>query len=183
MTSPSSIRLSTSADVSAIADVCTRSTRQAYAGLVTQDYISRIVHHWYGSQRLVGELAPSPPAWFGYLVAEHAGRVCGVAGAGMAETPGSWDGICELYALHVDPDVQRIGIGSSMMDVVTRQAEAQGATRVEVAVMPGNAPAVAFYEACGFFPAGSRPVYAPHGPEGGPSDVLVYARNVSLHQA
>jgi hypothetical protein len=35
-----------------------------------------------------------------------------------------------------------------------------------------------FYESCGFASAGSRPIYAPHGEEGGPEVALVYERAI-----
>ena len=52
------------------------------------------------------------------------------------------------------------------------------ADRLDVAVLPGNQPAIAFYEACGFTFAGERPIYAPHGAQGGPDVALVYRRTV-----
>ena len=48
------------------------------------------------------------------------------------------------------------------------QSREAGARWLQVAVMPGNARATAFYEAMGFTPSGERPIYAPHGEAGGP---------------
>ena len=42
--------------------------------------------------------------------------------------------------------------------------------------MPGNLQAIRFYEACGFSAAGARPIYAPHGEEGGPHEALLFER-------
>jgi ribosomal protein S18 acetylase RimI-like enzyme len=169
------IRLATPGDVPAIADLCTRATREAYAGLVSEAYLARVVAHWYGHDRLLSEIAPAP-GWFGFMVAERDGVVTGVAGTGA----GSRDDSCELFTLYVDPVRQRRGVGRVLVAHAIGLARGADASELEVAVMPGNEAAMAFYEACGFRPAGERRIYAPHGEEGGPPVALVYVRRVDL---
>lgn len=168
------VRPATTGDAAAIAAVCTRAARIAYAGLVSEDYIDRVIAHFHAVDRIAREVAPGP-AWFGFMVAESEGHVVGVAGTGRsAQQPDA----CELFTLYVDPAHQRRGIGHALVAQAVAAASAAGAASLDVAVMPGNVPAMRFYEACGFTFAGQREIYAPHGQEGGPPVALVYTRTV-----
>ena len=167
---PAVIRDAQPADVPAIAELCARAIHQAYAGLVTADYITRVVSHWYGPERLRREIAPAP-GWFGFVVATEDG-VAGVAGSGWAEGGQA----CELFTLYVDPARQRRGIGRALVAHEVDRARRSGGRWLDVAVLPGNLAAMRFYQACGFTPAGERPIYAPHGAEGGPDVAVIYRR-------
>jgi len=166
------IRAATEADAAAIAALCTRASRAAYAELVTGDYLDRVIAHFYGTDRIRREIAPSP-GWFGFVVAIDGDDVVGVAGTGQSAEHGE---ACELFALYVDPAAHRRGIGRQLVAQAVATGEEAGKRRLDVAVIPGNLPAVRFYEACGFTFAGERPIYAPHGQQGGPSVALVYER-------
>ena len=174
MNATSLIRAATEADAAAIAAVCARASRAAYADLVTGDYLDRVIAHFYDSERIRREIAPSP-GWFGFVVAQDGRQVVGVAGTGRSADDAE---TCELFALYVDPCAQRRGIGRRLVAQAIAAADATGARRLQVAVMPGNLPAVRFYEACGFTFAGRRGIYAPHGQEGGPEVALVYTRHL-----
>lgn len=166
------IRAAMGTDAAAIAAVCSRAARVAYADLVTGDYLVRVIAHFYGADRIRREVAPSPD-WFGFIVALDGEAVVGVSGTGRsAQHPEA----CELFALYVDPDSQRRGVGRQLVAHAVGVCEANGARRLDVAVLPGNQAAIRFYEACGFTFAAERPIYAPHGAEGGPATALVYAR-------
>ena len=162
------IREAELADVAAIADVCARATRQAYQGLVTDDYIARVVTHWYGHERLRREIFATP-LWFGFVVATTGTGIVGVAGSGWGEDE------AELFTLYVDPAWHRRGIGRALIDHEAARARGAGAARLDVAVLPGNTPAFRFYERCGFTYGCERPIYAPHGREGGPDHAVVYS--------
>jgi ribosomal protein S18 acetylase RimI-like enzyme len=167
------IRAATEVDAAAIAALCTRAARVAYADLVTADYLDRVIAHFYGTDRIRREIAPTP-VWFGFVVAlDDDDVVVGVAGTGQsaehAET-------CELFTLYVAPAAHRRGIGRQLVAQAVATVAASCARRLEVAVIPGNRPAIHFYEACGFTFAGERPIYAPHGQQGGPPVALVYER-------
>lgn len=157
-------------DVEAIAGVCTRSARRAYAGLVTEDYVDRVVRLFFEPERLAREVLPSGE-WFGFVVAQAGGAIVGVSGTGRSAHRAD---ACELFALYVDPSCQRRGVGKALVAHSVAQAENCGAAELDVSVLPGNASAVRFYEACGFQTAGEREIYAPHGKEGGPDVALVY---------
>jgi ribosomal protein S18 acetylase RimI-like enzyme len=172
MTITSAIRPATADDATAIADVCTRAARVAYADLVTSDYLDRVVGYFFTAERVRREAVPGPD-WFGFVVAEDAGAIVAVAGTGQSAHHAE---ACELFALYVDPAAQRRGIGRSLVEHALDGARDAGAARLDVAVMPGNSAAVRFYERCGFTPAGEREIYAPHGKEGGPPMALLLQR-------
>ena len=168
------IRPARVADAPAIAAVCTRAARRAYVDLVTDDYLDRAIAHFHGVDRIRREVAPAN-GWFGFIVIEHAGQVVAVAGTG---THPQEPGVCELFTLYVDPSSQRIGLGRALVAHAITEAATFGAHRLDVAVMPGNLPAIRFYESCGFTAAGERPIYAPHGEAGGPPTALVFSRTL-----
>ncbi len=161
-------------DAAAIAGICRRAARAAYADLVTDDYLARVISHFFTVDRLARE-APPAPGWFGFTVAADGLEVLAVAGTGNSA---EHDGACELFALYVDPAAQRRGIGRLLVAAAAAAASRAGASRLDVAVLPGNLPAQRFYQACGFTGAGDRPVYAPHGPDGGPPMALLYTRQL-----
>lgn len=170
------IRHATEGDTAAIVALCTRAARSAYAELVTPDYLDRVIAHFYGAGRVRREIPPAA-GWFGFVVAQHAARVVGVAGTGRsAQHPEA----CELFTLYVDPDAQRQGVGRALVAQALDAARAAESAHLDVAVMPGNSPALRFYDACGFTLAGERPIDAPHGQDGGPPVALVYTRPVAL---
>jgi diamine N-acetyltransferase len=168
------IRPATTGEAASLAGVCTRAARIAYAGLASQDYIDRAIAHFHAVDRIEREIAPGP-GWFGFMVAESAGDIVGVAGTGQsAQRPDA----CELFTLYVDPSHQRTGIGQALVAQAIAAARTADAKCLDVAVMPGNVPAIRFYEACGFTFASQREIYAPHGKEGGPQVALVYTRHL-----
>lgn len=168
------LRPATPADATAIADVCSRAARLAYAPLVTPDYLARVLSHFYGVDRLRREIAPAP-GWSGFTVAQADWQVVGVAGSGRCmHRADTW----ELFVLYVSPEAQGHGIGRLLLTHAVADARRADATHLQAAVMPGNLQAIRFYESCGFASAGSRPIYAPHGEEGGPEVALVYERAI-----
>jgi ribosomal protein S18 acetylase RimI-like enzyme len=169
------IRPATHDDVEALAMVCERSARRAYAGLATDDYVDRVVQHFFQPERLSREVLPAGD-WFGFVVAQVGSVVAGVSGTGRSAHRLD---ACELYALYVDPAFQRQGIGSALVAHSIEQAAASGAALLDVSVMPGNESAIRFYESCGFVSAGEREIYAPHGRAGGPEVALVYTATLA----
>jgi ribosomal protein S18 acetylase RimI-like enzyme len=71
-----------------------------------------------------------------------------------------------------------MGTGRALVAQAMADARVAEARCLHVAVMPGNLPAIRFYEACGFTYSGEREIYAPHGREGGPEVALVYTRHL-----
>lgn len=79
------------------------------------------------------------------LVAEKAdGQVAGTIMAG-------WDGHRGwLYAVAVDPQVQRQGVGRMLVGAALDRLAARGCGKVNLQIRAGNTEVVAFYERLGF---------------------------------
>ncbi|MGR0185191.1 N-acetyltransferase family protein [Azospirillum aestuarii] len=84
----------------------------------------------------------------GWLVAERNGRFVGHCriGPGWPAAPGS-GGLALGIELH--PDVRGHGLGHALMRAAQRWADGRG-TRLELAVLPHNAPALALYRTLGY---------------------------------
>jgi ribosomal protein S18 acetylase RimI-like enzyme len=55
-----------------------------------------------------------------------------------------------LYAVAVDPDYQRRGIGQRLVDAAIARLAERGCTKVNLQIRAGNEQVVAFYAALGF---------------------------------
>lgn len=104
----------------------------------------------------------SPAALLGELVEDHlrlplvvevAGRVRGYLMA--------WRVVDQLHILNIatDPDCQRRGLGTALLQAAARRAAAEGMVEVTLEVRRSNAAARAFYEGHGFREVGVRPRY------------------------
>jgi ribosomal protein S18 acetylase RimI-like enzyme len=144
-------RAATSDDVAAI---CATAYRDTYAGLLTPDYIERVVADFYLPERVAGEIAAAPPSWLGYQVVEEDGRVLGAAGGGLTAP-----GVGELFVLYLDPAERRRGLGSLLLDRVAGQLTEVGAGELWVSVVVGNELGIPFYLARGFEQVDKRRAY------------------------
>jgi GNAT superfamily N-acetyltransferase len=145
--------------------VCTDGYRATYAGLLPAAYIERVIAEYYNLERLRREVE-SPEGWHGWWVAEEAGRVVGAGGGGMTG-PAS----CELFVLYLDPSRRGEGVGSLLLEAITRELRAEGCREQWVSVTRGNQKAIPFYRARGFIEKGERPA---HGTD--PSEHIVSVR-------
>ncbi|MBN8193447.1 GNAT family N-acetyltransferase [Bacillus sp. NTK074B] len=105
----------------------------------------------------------------GYFVAIENEEVLGAGGGGMmSETEG------ELYVLYLDPSRRNEGIGTLLLEAITRQQKEEfQAEKQWVSVQKGNQKGVPFYEAKGFVYESEQPVY---GNETGEYRSLRYSR-------
>jgi ribosomal protein S18 acetylase RimI-like enzyme len=139
------IRDAVYADSSDLAHLQVDSYRQAYAGLLPQEYLD---HFSYDEQTLDWQELLAGERNFILLVAEYAGgRPAGYAlgHAGETDVPG-FDG--ELDALHVGFSSQRQGIGRALLVAMADRLSELGATSLVVWVLTQN-PARALYERLG----------------------------------
>ncbi|WP_338092573.1 ribosomal protein S18-alanine N-acetyltransferase [Salipiger mangrovisoli] len=81
----------------------------------------------------------------------------------------------EILALATDPAVQRQGLGRRLLATFEQEAAARGATQVFLEVAAANAPALGFYEACGYRVTGRRKAYYRHA-DGSRDDALLMCR-------
>jgi len=105
---------------------------------------------------LVAESEDMPSKILGFLVASRA----------LSE----W----ELESIAVDPSSSRQGLGTRLMGELIARVAAAGGGAILLEVRASNAAARAFYETCGFEPAGLRKLYYSNPPE----DALLYRHTV-----
>ena len=139
------IRKATLDDVQGICKVCADGYQWTYAHLKDKDYIEGVIKEYYNAERVAKEVQESSHSWNGYFVAVDNGQVIGVGGGGFHnETE------CELYVLYLDPTRKREGIGTKLLDVITKDQIARGGQVQWVSVAKGNMMGIPFYEAVGF---------------------------------
>ncbi|WP_413802074.1 N-acetyltransferase family protein [Streptomyces iranensis] len=92
-----------------------------------------------------------------HVVALLDGRAVGMAGGMPGDGDGDGDGGSggdgrppELRSVWVSPEARGHGVGARLITAVENWALRTGATALRLAVIPGNAPAIALYERHGF---------------------------------
>ncbi|WP_430783062.1 GNAT family N-acetyltransferase [Actinoplanes sp. G11-F43] len=148
------VRAARDEDAAAIRDICVRGYRKTYPTLLSSEFIERMLAEFFTLERVTAEVAAAPPGWLGYQVAEEDGRIVG-AGVGGLTAPG----VGELFTLYLDPDERGRGLGTLLLDRVTGQLRAAGATEMWVAALDGNELAIPFYQARGFRKVERRRTY------------------------
>lgn len=140
-------------DVAAVSRVRARSWRSAYTGVVptatlddlepTPDSIARAQEHF-------GQLGKNVYA----LVAELDREIVGFVRAGPDRDAGP--PASEIWAIYVDPQHWRGGIGHSLMAAAVRTLSESGMHPISLWVLDDNARARRFYERWGFVETGER---------------------------
>ncbi|WP_433725631.1 N-acetyltransferase family protein [Actinoplanes sp. CA-051413] len=154
-----SVRAATAGDVAAICRICTDAYRDTYAGLLSGDYVERVIAEFYNPERVTGEIAASPPGWLGYQVVEEHGRVLGAAGGGM-----TGPGVGELFVIYLDPAELGRGLGTLLLNRIIEQVTELGAEELWASVVVDNTKGIPFYRARGFEEVSKRKAYGA-GPE------------------
>ncbi|MGJ8602512.1 MAG: ribosomal protein S18-alanine N-acetyltransferase [Marivita sp.] len=89
---------------------------------------------------------------------------------------------CEILAIATNPDAQRQGIASALMQDLIALAETRNAARIFLEVAEQNHPARAFYALHGFAPLGMRRAYYTLR-NGTKDDALLLSRPVAQRHA
>jgi ribosomal protein S18 acetylase RimI-like enzyme len=155
------VRAARDGDEVAIFRVCRDGFALSSSGLLPPDVIEKPADHYYDVDRVRTELAPRPhdPSWQGYVVAvSRQGRLLGAAGGGVVDSD-----MGQLLVLYLDPSLRGRGIGTALLDHVTGQQRAAGATEQCVSVTEGNLLAIPFYRARGFVERGRVPYVTANG--------------------
>ncbi|WP_229073071.1 GNAT family N-acetyltransferase [Actinoplanes sp. DH11] len=145
------VRAAREDDVPSIVGICTRAYAATYPQILPAGYLDRMIAEFYTSEQVAKRIAPAPPDWLGYQVAEQDGRVLGTAAGGLTAP-----GVGELFVIYLEPSERGQGLGSLLLDRITEQIRELGATEMWVAAVVGNELALPFYEARGFTRAGKR---------------------------
>ena len=142
------VREAAPSDVEAIAALHLASWRVAYRGIVPDEFLDGItlesrVERWRRA------FSPSESPLIETTVALHGGAIRGVCSFGpQRELPAR--GIGEVYALHVQPESRRRGLGKLLLDDAVRRLRARGFGGAVLWVLRDNASARRFYEAQGW---------------------------------
>lgn len=161
------VRPATEADVPDICRICEAGYRLTTRDLLPEATVERLVEEFYTPARVAGEVAGDGPGWQGYLVVERDGAVVGAAGGGMVGPE-----VGQLYVVYLDLDLRGRGLGTALLDAVTRQQVALGATRQRVSVLAGNHHGLPFYRARGFLDLDVRPYPDGRDPDAVPALLL-----------
>src|SRR5690625_2368662 len=104
-----------------------------------------MIHEFYTYDRILKEVTTTNRQWNGWVVALDDGKVVGTGGGGMiSENHG------ELFVLYLDPGRRSEGLGSMILEAVTKELKTYGAKEQWVSVTKNNDKAIPFYEAKGF---------------------------------
>jgi len=138
------VRAAQEHDVEAIAHIYTVGWRDTYTGIHSEAYIEHIIAKYADPDRLLNEIRHHPD-WDGWLVAERDGQLLGAGGGGLT-SPQTW----EIFVLYLNPTFRRQGVGSALVQAMTRQAVQSGASEQWVSATKANEKGVPFYAALGF---------------------------------
>ena len=142
------VRPATREDARAIAEVHVASWRDAYRGLLPDDYLEKLSVDEREAQRL--EAFDRPSAGSGVLVAEEDGQVVGFATFSPSRDDDAPGGTGEVPAIYVDPAAVGTGVGRELFAAVTEALRRAGFTRATLWVLDANAGARRFYEKAGW---------------------------------
>lgn len=138
-------------DAAAIADVHVRSWREAYTGIVPDDYLAGLDPH----QRTpvwTENLRRGPDDHVLTWVAEVAGRIVGFATLGPGRDEDVRRGDREIYSIYLEPEQWGRGVARDLMRTVV--SEAGPSTRIVLWVLADAERAQHFYRRHGFEPDG-----------------------------
>ncbi|WP_117161689.1 GNAT family N-acetyltransferase [Paraliobacillus sp. X-1268] len=148
-------------DIGGIIKVCSEGHRNTYPELLPQHHIEKIIKEFYNEERIKKEITNITEEWNGWFVAIDNGTVLGAAGGGFIDS-----GVSELFVIYLDPERKREGIGSKLLEAVTKDQIERGAKIQWVSVAKDNFMGIPFYEAIGFKYQGERPSYELPAEEG-----------------
>lgn len=144
-------------DAAGIARVCSEGWRVTYAEIESEQVISETIREFYNVEQIQKEVLEISHYWNGYFVAHDGEQVVGAGGGGFNS-----EGEAELYVLYLDPTRKREGLGTRLLEAITKDQVERGGTEQWVSVTKGNEMGIPFYEAVGFeyqheVPAFGRP--------------------------
>lgn len=124
-----------------IATICADGWRQTVEGRYSQEYQAATAAYWYNVERVRQDIINGIYTHVCLLDS----RVVGTIGGDMIE-----DGTGSIYVLYVEARHRYVGIGTQLLDALTKQQTLQGAKEQCVSVEEGNTRGIPFYEARGF---------------------------------
>jgi GNAT superfamily N-acetyltransferase len=158
----------TADEIEELAKLHAISRRNAYRGVVADEYLRRVsdqerIAHW--KVRLADDSRLKAA-----IGAHEAGRLVGFAVA-THDTPG----YATLNAMHVHPDRRAAGIGQLLHDEILHTMRAWACINAQLWVVAGNQRAQAFYRHNGWSEDGTR---STHTIGGGTVETVRYVRKL-----
>lgn len=144
------IRRAQVSDVHAISEVCAEGWRDTYREILPLREIEDTIARNYDPDRIATDIEPRN-RWRGWFVGLMDGQIVGAGSAGIS-TPRT----CELFMLYVKPDRRYLGVGTRLLEAITRDLLEHGAVRQLVSVHPENKKGLPFYRSRGFVDHGKR---------------------------
>jgi GNAT superfamily N-acetyltransferase len=141
------VRSAVRADAEQISDLAVRSWREGFRGIVPDEIDAEAAWRpeWIEA-RLAGRVHDGAKI----LVAELGGRVAGFVLDGPCRDDDAQSGTGEVWALFVDPDQWRAGVGRALVEASLERLRADGCREVTVWTLAESPRNLRFYEALGF---------------------------------
>lgn len=141
-------------DARRIAEVHVASWRDAYRGLLSDEYLERLSVEEREARRLATIADPAPGS--GTLVAEQGGEIVGFASFSASRDEDAPDTVGEVPAIYVDPGAVGTGVGRELFAAVSEALRDAGYARATLWVLEANERARRFYEKAGWTWDGAR---------------------------
>lgn len=153
-TTPDSVRLALPAEAASIAAVQRRSWQQLFPPDVAAHVLGSVDLDTM-TESWTGAIMRPPMAQFRVLVATAQGRVVGFAAVGPADDQDATASDALVAEFVVDPQAQRAGHGSRLLNAVADTLRADGFTRATWWARSTDDPLRRFLESAGWAPDGS----------------------------
>ncbi|MGK2880859.1 MAG: N-acetyltransferase family protein [Mycobacterium sp.] len=140
------MRVATGRDAMGVAQAHVRSWQAGYEGLVAQSYLDALRPEDRAQRYGFDQMNPEGPFT---QVAVDGDTICGHVTTGVSRDPDR-QGAGEIWAIYVDPNKWRNGIGRLLMLAGCEQLRSQGLDTACLWVLSGNVRARRFYEATGW---------------------------------
>jgi ribosomal protein S18 acetylase RimI-like enzyme len=158
------LRDATPADAHAIATVTVQSWRAAYRGLLPDDALAGLSVH--DREQLWSDALTAHPTHIRVVVAAIEDAIVGFTATGPPLIPADRADptLGDLYALYLNPDVWRRGLGSQLHAAALDRLRSCGFTHAGLWVLYTNERALRFYNRHGWTDTGRTQI--DHGPGG-----------------
>lgn len=146
------LRDATVADAHAIAEIHVAGWRFAYKGLIADEHLAAITVE---QRRGFWKGAMSRPGAWQIALAQDASGIVGFCSYGPTRDADARRD-AEIYAIYVDPEKCRRGVGRALCEHALREAARREHAAISLWVLKGNEGACRFYERLGFAPDGAE---------------------------
>jgi len=144
---PMLIRSAIDSDAEAIGRIRVRAWRAAYREYMPAEYLANLDATANLDKLRMSLALPQPP--FVATVAQIEEEIVAFSIVGASRHRPAADAV-ELWALNVEPDCWRMGVGRRLVEAASQHAVLGAASRIELWYIEGNAAASSLYESCGF---------------------------------